>query len=77
MLAPIRILTISKTLMNSMYAIILFFMNLEMSLAEIVIAIPTMPTRECIANYTLSYWLVIVVVLIPFGVLLHGANFSS
>lgn len=52
-------------------------MSLEMSLAEIVIAIPTMPTRECIANYTLSYWLVIVVVLIPFGVLLHGANFSS
>jgi hypothetical protein len=60
-----------------MNTIILSFMSLEMSLAEIVIAIPTMPTRERIANYTLSYWLVIVVVLIPFVVLLHGSNFSS
>jgi hypothetical protein len=56
---------------------ILFFMSLEMSLAEIVIAISAMPTRECVANYTLSYWLVIVVMLNAFGVLLHGANFSS
>jgi len=37
-----------------------------MSLAEIIITIPTMPTRDGITNYTPSYWFVIVVVLIPF-----------
>ena len=54
-----------QTLMNGTYAIILSFMSFEMSLAEIVITIPTMPAREGITNYTLSYWFVIVVVLIP------------
>lgn len=63
--------------MHGVDAIILFFMSLKMSLAEIIIAIPTMPARERITNYTLSYWLVIVVVLIAFVVLLHGTNFSS
>jgi hypothetical protein len=51
--------------MNGAYALVLSFMSFEMSLAEIVITIPTMPTREGITNYTSSYWFVIVVVLIP------------
>jgi hypothetical protein len=52
-------------------------MSLKMTLAEIIIAVPTMPTRQCITNYALSYWLVIVIVLITFVVLLHGANVLS
>lgn len=60
-----------------MYAVIVFFMSLKMTLAEIIIAVPTMPTRKCITNYALSYWLVIVIVLIAFVVLLHGANVLS
>jgi hypothetical protein len=48
-----------------------------MTLAEIIIAVPTMPARQCITNYALSYWLVIVIVLITFVVLLHGANVLS
>jgi hypothetical protein len=60
-----------------MYAVIVFFMSLKMTLAEIIIAVPTMPTRQCITYYALSYWLVIVIVLIAFVVLLHGANVLS
>jgi hypothetical protein len=56
------------------YAIIIFFMSLKMGLAEIIIAIPTMPTRQCITNYTLSNRLVVVIMLTDFVVLLHGAN---
>jgi hypothetical protein len=54
-----------QTLINGAYALVLSFMSFEMSLAEIVITIPTIPTREGITNYTPSYWFVIVVVLIP------------
>ncbi len=60
-----------------MDAVIVFFMSLKMTLAEIIIAVPTMPTRQCITNYALSYWLVIVILLIAFVVLLHGANVLS
>ncbi len=57
-----------------MYTFIIFFMSLKMRLAKIIIAIPTMPTRQCITNYTLSNRLIIVIMLIDFVVLLHGAN---
>ncbi|MDQ6666618.1 MAG: hypothetical protein M3Y53_00140 [Thermoproteota archaeon] len=60
-----------------MDAVIVFFMSLKMTLAEIIIAVPTMPARQCITHYALSYWLVIVIVLIAFVVLLHGANVLS
>lgn len=64
-------------LQHGVYAVIVFFMSLKMTSAEIIIAVPTMPTRQCITNYALSYWLVIVIVLIAFVVLLHGANVLS
>jgi len=61
-------------LQHGVYTVIVFFVSLKMALAEIIIAVPTMPTRQRITNYALSYWLVIVIVLIAFVVLLHGAN---
>ncbi|MDQ6863719.1 MAG: hypothetical protein M3044_07830 [Thermoproteota archaeon] len=68
---------LDKILQHGVYTIIAFFMSLKMTLAEIIIAVPTMPTRQCVTNYALSYWLVIVIVLITFVVLLHGANVLS
>jgi hypothetical protein len=68
---------LDKILQHGVYTIIVFFMSLKMTLAEIIIAVPTMPTRQCITNYALSYWLVIVIVLVTFVVLLHGANVLS
>jgi hypothetical protein len=68
---------LDKILQHGVYTIIVFFMSLKMTLAEIIIAVPTMPARQCITNYALSYWLVIVIVLITFVVLLHGANVLS
>jgi len=57
-----------------MYAGIIFFMRLKMSLTKIIIAVNTMPTRQCVTNYTFSSGLVIIIMLTAFVVLLHGAN---
>lgn len=61
-------------LQHGVYTVFVFFVSLKMTLAEIIIAVPTMPTRQRITNYALSCWLVIVIVLIAFVALLHGAN---
>ena len=62
------------TLIRRVYAAVIFFMRLKMSLAEIIIAIRAMPCRQCITNYALSNRLVIVIMLTCFVVLLHGEN---
>ena|SRR5437867_5840861 len=62
------------TLIHRVYTVIIFFMRLKMSLAEIIVAIRTMPCRQCITNYTLSNRLVIVIIFTGFVVLPHGAN---
>ncbi|HET7148682.1 MAG TPA: hypothetical protein VFI73_09320 [Candidatus Nitrosopolaris sp.] len=62
---------------NGVYAVIVFFMSLKMTLAEIVIAVATMPTRQGITNNALAYWLVIIIVLIASVVLFHGENVLS